>query len=66
MFLLVIGGLDSTYSETDVVELISLDPKNNPVPARLKNLKKFPIIIFSGGGAMLTQGQSTRWIFHQT
>jgi hypothetical protein len=66
MFLLVIGGLDSTGNISDVVELISLDPKNNPVPARLKNLKKFPTIITTGGGAMLTQGQSTRWIFHQT
>jgi hypothetical protein len=66
MFLLVIGGEDSTFSVTDVVELISLDPKNNPVPARLKNLKKFPTSIDSGGGAMLTQGQSTRWIVHQT
>jgi hypothetical protein len=66
MFLLVIGGLDSTGNISDVVELISLDPKNNPVPARLKNLHKFPTKIDNGGGAMLTQGQLTRWIVHQT
>jgi hypothetical protein len=64
MFLLVIGGY--TDNSTDVAELISLDPKNNPVPARLKNLNKFPTSINSGGGAMLIQGQLTRWIVHQT
>jgi hypothetical protein len=56
----VIGGCDSTCSSTDALELISLDPKNNPVPAQLKNLNKFPTNILGGGGAMLTQGQFTR------
>jgi hypothetical protein len=66
MFLLVIGGFDSAGKLTDELELISLDPKNNPVPARLKNLNKFPTRLDLGGGAMLIQGQLTRWIVHQT
>jgi hypothetical protein len=51
MCLFVIGGQHSTG-----VELISLDPKNNPVPDRLKNLNQFPTGICHGGGGMLTQG----------
>jgi hypothetical protein len=57
MFLLVIGGVSDGSKITDELELISLDPKNNPVPDRLKNLNKFPTNIFRGGGAMWTQGE---------
>jgi hypothetical protein len=50
----VVGGY--IYQATDTVELISLDPKNNPVPDRFKNLNKFPVKIFSGGGACFSHG----------
>jgi hypothetical protein len=43
---------------SDTVELISLDPKNNPVPDRFKNLKKFPINIRWGGGALFSHGKN--------
>jgi hypothetical protein len=51
-FLFVIGG-DTADGVTDVVELISLNPCKNPVPARLTKLKRFPRKIHSGGGALL-------------
>jgi hypothetical protein len=53
--LLVIGGIDSTGRETDLIELISLDAKNNPVPAPL-TINKFPTPLSLAGGAMLIQG----------
>jgi hypothetical protein len=40
----------------DTVELISLDPKNNPVPDRFKTLKKCIFPINNGGGALLSPG----------
>jgi hypothetical protein len=57
LFLLVVGGVVDGYS-TEEVELISLDPKNNLVPDRFKNLKKFPKKIRYGGGALFYHGKN--------
>jgi hypothetical protein len=48
--------MDSTGRKTDLIELISLDPKNNPFPAPLNSINKFPTPISLVGGAMLIQG----------
>jgi hypothetical protein len=42
----------------DSVELISLDPENNPVPERFKKMKKFPFKIPGayGGGSGAVRG----------
>jgi hypothetical protein len=58
LFLLLIGG--SGYNGlSDEVELTSLDPKNNPVPERLKSLNKFPLKIWFGGGGVFSSGNNT-------
>jgi hypothetical protein len=66
---LVIGGvraanndptITSTHPLTDEVELISLDPRNNPVPDQLRNMNRFPGIGISRGvgGALSTSGKN--------
>jgi hypothetical protein len=47
----VVGGWTG-YVPTDTVEFVLLDLENNPVPDRLKKLKKFPVKICMGGGAL--------------
>lgn len=51
---MVIGGFSEIGGWVDVdgndkVKLISLDPSNNPVPDRLKNLARFPRRTFNKG-----------------
>ena len=56
LFLLVVCG-KTANGWTDTVELVSLDPRNNPVPDRFKELNKFPSLIqYSGGGALFSPG----------
>ena len=50
--MLVGGG----YAGMDTVELISLDPENNPVPQCLRHLKPFPKVISFASGATLEKG----------
>ena len=59
-FLMVIGGKDRVYCDSDKVELISLDPLNNPVPPRLQNLGQIPVhtTFFERAGAMTKSGKS--------
>jgi hypothetical protein len=55
----VIGGVRAasydpyiTYdNRINEVELISFDPRNNPVPDRLGNINRFPGTGISGGGS---------------
>jgi hypothetical protein len=61
LFLLVIGGIDSSICGTDDVELISLDPKRNPIPARYRKLQRFPKKIWWGGGASFAAGSTQRF-----
>jgi hypothetical protein len=56
IFLVIVGGL-SANGTTDDVEVISLDPENNPVPTKLQKLNKFPQKIYGGGGGLLKPGQ---------
>jgi hypothetical protein len=68
VFLLVIGGVRNgndpgiTYFNrtSDEVELISFDPRNNPVPDQLGNMNRFPWLGIRGcvGGALSTSGKS--------
>lgn len=55
---MVIGGR-SVHSVTDDVELISLDPRNYPIPFRLQNLKRFSKKVWWGGGALFSPGNIT-------
>ena len=57
---MVIGGTDRDNCGYDKVELISLDPLNHPVPARLQNLGRIPICTHSydSAGAMTKSGKS--------
>ena len=57
---MVIGGKDVLFDDSDKVELISLDPLNNPVPPRLQNLGRIPIrtTFFESSGAMSNSGKS--------
>jgi hypothetical protein len=54
-FLLVMGGWTHNGLTADV-EVISLDPKNYPLPDRLGSLEKMPRKMQHGGGALLTTG----------
>ena len=52
--LLLIGGY--TVSAIDDVELVSLDPDNNPVPSCLDNLKYIPVSIYAAAGSLDEDG----------
>jgi hypothetical protein len=55
-FLLVIGGSGARGHDCEhQVELVTLDPVNNPVPDQLANLNKFPAFIRSGTGTSFTK-----------
>ena len=54
-FLMVIGGSNST-DKLGSVELISLDPANNPVPECLHNLASLPYKL-NGAAAGITSGK---------
>lgn len=56
-FLMIIGGSGKT-NDCEKVELVSLDLLNNPVPARLENLGRFPMCTttFDSAGAMTKSG----------
>jgi hypothetical protein len=56
MYILVIGGETANSGVSNEVELISLDLKNNPVPARFRNLNTLPLKVNRGGGALFTAG----------
>jgi hypothetical protein len=59
LFILLVGGnLSNPGSPTDTVEFISLDPKNNPVPDRYKNIKNFPVKIWRGGGVLFSHSKN--------
>jgi hypothetical protein len=74
LFLLVIGGAHLAEganwtqfcSTADVVELISLDPRNNPVPVRLGIMKSFPVNMnkVGGGRVMFTSGKSRPFVIN--
>jgi hypothetical protein len=49
----VIGGYQTPMDVSYEMELISLDPRNYPVPTALSNLEKVPERIYKGG-ALLT------------
>ena len=48
---MVVGGYDSSGSLADV-ELVSLDPDNNPVPPCLTNLNNFPVELEGAAGSV--------------
>ena len=50
---MVVGGInyDLEGSLSDV-ELVSLDPDNNPVPPCLANLNDFPVEFYSAAGSV--------------
>ena len=52
---MVIGGSDS-QDQIDSVELVSLDPANNPVPQCLQNLASLPYKM-NGASAGMTSGK---------
>ena len=49
---MVIGGYNFDFGDLTDVELVSLDPDNNPVPPCLINLKKFPVPIQGAAGSI--------------
>jgi hypothetical protein len=55
---MLIGGYppNGPTSPTDDVDLISLDPAKYPVPAQLKNLRKFPRKMSCGTDALVNSG----------
>jgi hypothetical protein len=54
-FLIVIGGITENGDISRAVDLVSLDPINHPVPARLQNLARFPTDVFDSAGGLLNQ-----------
>ncbi len=55
---MVVGGYNQ--NTLNIVELISLDPVNHPVPDCLKQLGNFPVGMHSAGGAALKDGKFGR------
>ena len=56
---MVIGGNDDPFGDSPYftsVELVSLDPSNNPVPECIKNLADIPI---EGGVSFASVGMSS-------
>ena len=51
---MVIGGYRGRgrNPEYDDVELVSLDPDNNPVPPCLANLNNFPVELYGAAGSV--------------
>ena len=49
---MVIGGFNSDLGFLSDVELVSLDPDNNPVPPCLANLNDFPVEIAYAAGSV--------------
>jgi hypothetical protein len=62
---MVIGGI-SDYGMSKKVELVSLDPVNYPVPARLKKLEELhsPQYLLFSSGIMLNSGNHIEFEFH--
>ena len=46
---MVVGGMTTLALYTNAVELVSLDPDNNPVPSCLADLNDFPIRMEQSG-----------------
>ena len=54
--LLVIGGISSGSTNLVEVELVTLDPENNPVPPCLGNLRELPVGRYAAAGAVDEEG----------
>ena len=56
-FLMVAGGFGGGYK--DDVEVLSLDPADNPVPWCLTNLRPFPVPFYWASSATLLPGKES-------
>ena len=54
MLYMVVGGVNSNFVGDFLsdVELVSLDPENNPVPPCLANLNNFPVELYGAAGSV--------------
>ena len=54
MLYMVVGGVNSNFVGDFLsdVELVSLDPENNPVPPCLANLNTFPVELYGAAGSV--------------
>ena len=52
---MVVGGFNGT-TDSKLVEVISLDPANHPVPECLKRLNDFPVTVYGAAGTMPERG----------
>ena len=50
LWYMVVGGMTTLALYTNAVELVSLDPDNNPVPSCLADLNDFPIRMEAAAG----------------